>query len=207
MRRAIAIGIGAVVVAALVLNVLGVVPYPGGPLREPYADGPLWLDTHAEDQGGVTVGSTAESDWAVTNADFAVGSMIFENPWPFAATVESIEPVGASDGLQVTGALVRRPDVPRSSTEGIIGFAHVGPQEQAIFATQYAPLPAVIEPGAPRRDFIIQVRSPNAGHAGFDAVAVTYRVGPFSFRVVHHFGLELCLGETAATRNCPDEEE
>jgi hypothetical protein len=204
VRRVIVIGGAAVVVAALVLNVLGVLPYPGGPLREDNADGPLWLDARPADQGNNSVGSTPDADWALTNKDFAVGSMMLENPWPFAATIESIEPVAPSDGLQVSGTFVRRPDVPID--DGIIGFVHDPQDLRTLVDSQYAPLPALIAPGGPRRDFVIVVRSPKAGPAGFDAVAVTYRVGPFSFRVVHHQGLKLCLGETAATRNCPDDE-
>src|SRR4029077_2731880 len=42
-----------VITSLLALNVLGVLRYPGGPLREASADGILWLDTRPADEGSI----------------------------------------------------------------------------------------------------------------------------------------------------------
>jgi hypothetical protein len=97
----------AVVTIALATNVVGLVRYPGGPLREMSADGPLWLDTRPldEDQGlqgfdgsaGIGFGAPLYTGILVQNL----------SPWP--ATIERISLVDATPGFALADARLALP--------------------------------------------------------------------------------------------------
>jgi hypothetical protein len=197
---------GAVVVMVVVLNVIGIARYPGGPLREPDADGPLWLDAPPPaDQGSSTVGNTPDADWATTDTDMVFTILNLEDSWPWPATIESVTPVNATEGLLVTEARIRRISGEGVSDLSVVG--PVGPEQRAILDNRYVALPAEIGAGEAGRNVALVFRTSDPGPATFDALAIDYRVGPFSFRVVHHLGLDACMGATPAERICPEDDE
>lgn len=191
-----------ILVAVVLLNVIGMVRYPGGPLRPGVSDDPLWLDLTPSGNGW-SVGTQA-SEWSAAGRTIYIGPDPLINPWPWAATVEAITPMDITSGLLVDRILV---GVPGSASAGVIGVGSdpVLPNG-GVISDLYRALPATIErhttlDGA--IPILLMVHGERPGPAGFTGVAIDYRVGPFTFRVVQHMGLRLCLGPLPAGQECP----
>ena len=191
-----------VLVAVVLLNVIGMVRYPGGPLRPGVRDDPLWLDlTPPGNHWGV---GTQASEWSAVGRTIYIGADPLTNPWPWAATVEAITPMDITGGLVVDRILV---GLPGSASAGVIGvgFESVLPNGGFI-SDLYKILPATIERDTTVDDAIpilLVVHGDRPGQAGFTGLAIDYRVGPFTFRVVQHMGLALCLGPLGVGEECP----
>jgi hypothetical protein len=198
VRRALVVA-GAIIIVALVLNFVGMVRYPGGPLRGPSADGILWLDIRPADQGQVINGNDPSADWARTDTDLVFTGLWLSNPSPWAVTVEAITPIEISPELVVGEVLVLRPQ----AEEQLVQYGPLTAEGRAVLGRDYSPLPARIDPGESNRSVALVVRSSRPGSAGFEAMAIDYRLGPFTLRVVHHVALHACLGMKIEERVCP----
>ena len=125
------------------------------------------------------------------------------NPLPWAAAVEAITPLNVTGSLVIDRILV---GTPGSDSAGLIGIGPepVLPQGRTI-EELYSPLPITVAPGT-RTDvhpIMLVVHGDRPGPAGFTGLAIDYRVGLFTFRVVQHMGLALCLGPLPAGLECP----
>jgi hypothetical protein len=201
VKRRVA-AVAAIAVALLVvLNVTGVMRYPGGPLRQAGVDAPLWLDVWPSGWGNSPVGNTADADWATPDTDliWSNASLANDSPWP--ATVESIEPLDIPNNLE-WGIAVRKQDAP--SDDVVSAYGPLDDAGRAVLARSFARLPVEIGPGDANRTIAIPFRSSDTGPVGFEALAINYRIGPFKFRVVYRTGLHACLGTTPVERNCPE---
>lgn len=204
--RRIGLIVAGLAVAGVALNVVGVIRYPGGPLRELSADGPLWLDTRPADQGSNAIGNSLPSDWAVAGQTYVLGTLVIHNATGFSATIEAVTPLDPTPGLTLDAVWVRRPT---SVTGNLIGFgpSSMGP-DAATFQRDFLRLPATIPGGADGSDtqVILVLGSGPPGAFGFSALAVDYRVGPFTFHAVQHLALAGCLGPLPAGVSCPTED-
>lgn len=179
-------------VAALVLNVGGLLRYPGGPLREPSADGLFWLDTRPSDQGTSSVG--AGSSAGLTAGELIYTGISLRNTWSYPAAIESISLVDATPGLRLVDVRLARPGT-RGGFAGLL--AGSGPAiDDLRLVTDYQPLPATLEGNNPINDGLVSlvVTADQPGDYSYQAVAINYRIGPFSFSVIHHQALAVCLG-------------
>ncbi len=199
-RRRVAIGLVIAVVVVVTLNVTGLLRYPGGPLREPDADGVLWLDTRPADQGSSEIGITSE---AGVKAGVPIYTGIgLANDWPWPATVEQVRLLDATPGLRVVQIRMALP----GTTGGMAGALPAsGPGISDLrLDTDYGLLPADLaahnDPGEGRVS--IEVAADTPGEYSYSAVAVDYRVGPFSFTVVYHEALDMCLVPLPAGSTC-----
>jgi len=189
----------------LVLNVLGVLRYPGGPLREPSADGLLWLDIRPADQGSAQVADVS-GYWHAIDVPLQYGLLSLSNNSGYSATVEAVTPIDPSPGLIVDALYVLK----TGAAPGDVlawGTGGVYPTETTL-DRDYTTLPAVVEPAADALhppNVILVVRSREPGAIGWSALAVDYRIGPFTFRTVHHLALAGCLGPLPAGTTCGDE--
>lgn len=191
-----------VIVAALLLNVVGMLRYPGGPLRPRVSDDPLWLDLTAAGNH-FTVGTQASEQSAVGKTIY-VGGDPLTNPWLWPATVEAITPLDVTGGLVIDEILIGNPG---SVSAGVIAvwYDPVLPNGGAI-SDLYHALPATIDNETKLDDavpILLVVHGDQPGQAGFANLAIDYRVGPFTFRVVQHMGLALCIGPLPAGQACP----
>jgi hypothetical protein len=200
--KKIMLAIGIAVSIALILNVAGVLRYPGGPLREGNADGILWLDVRPADQGSSSSGNTAEADWAQTGIDLVESEVRLGNPWPLAATIEAITPVTPTPGFETLDVRVSRPG---AGNDDLWGMGLITPDQRAIVDADYVELPVTIAPAEEGRRIAIVFRGTRAGPTGFEALAVDYRVGPIAFRVIQHIALHACLGANPVERTCPED--
>lgn len=191
-----------VVIAAVLLNVVAMVRYPGGPLRPSVRDDPLWLDlTPSGDRWSV---GTQASDQSAVGKPIFIGGEPLTNPWPWPATVEAITPLDVTGGLVIDRILLGGPG---SVAAGVIGvwFEPVLP-DGGLIDDLYRPLPASIVSGTRLDDaapILLVVHGDQPGTAGFTGLAIDYRVGPFTFRVVQHMSLNRCLGPLPAGQACP----
>ncbi len=190
-----------ILVAVVLLNVIGMVRYPGGPLRPGVSDDPLWLDlTPSGERWSV---GTQPSEWSAVGRTIYIGADPLTNPWPWAATVEGITPMDITGGLVVDRILL---GVPGSALAGVIGIG-IEPvlPNGGVISDLYTALPATIERHTLDEaiPILLVVHGDRAGPAGFTGLAIDYRVGPFTFRVVQHMGLTLCLGPLPAAQECP----
>lgn len=199
MRRVVTVG-AAGIAALLVLNVAGIARFPGGPLREWKDGGVLWLDVRPSDWGSSGDFNAPEAEWAQANADYEYTSALATNDWPWAVEVERITPMTTSGDLAVAETRLIRPDRAEDSVLNAVG--PLTPDQQAIIDADFAPLPGSVGTGAVGKRFAITFHETRPGPAGWDTLAVDYRVGPFSFRVVQHTALRLCVGATVAERTC-----
>lgn len=193
----------AVLTAALALNVAGLLRYPGGPLREPSADGPLWLDTRPADQGSIIVGNTLPSDWAVAGRSYNVGTLTIHNPSSLTATLEAVTPLDPT-GLVLEAVYGRQSDAPSAE---ITGFGPSGEHpDLATLGRDFATLPLAIPPSGDSHDrdtqLLVVLRSTGPGAFGFSALAVDYRLGPFAFHVIEHLALAGCMGPLPSGSSC-----
>ena len=190
-----------VIVAVILLNVVGMLRYPGGPLRSSVIDDPLWLDLTPAGEGW-SVGSSP-STWSAIGKAIYLGADELTNPLPWAAAVEAITPLNVTGGLVIDRILVGTPE---SASAGLIG---IGPEpvlpEGRTIEELYSPVPVTVGPGtsADVHPIMLVVHGDRPGAAGFTGLAIDYRVGPFTFRVVQHMGLALCLGPLPAGQECP----
>lgn len=190
-----------VLVAVVLLNVIGMVRYPGGPLRPTASDDPLWLDLTPAGEGW-SVGSSP-STWSATGKAIYLGADSLVNPLPWAAAVEAITPLNVTGGLVIDRILI---GAAGSDSAGLIG---IGPEpvlpEGRTIEELYAPVPVMVGTGtsADVHPIMLVVHGDRPGPAGFTGLAIDYRVGPFTFRVVQHMGLALCLGPLPAGLECP----
>jgi hypothetical protein len=203
--RRIALIAAGLVIAALALNIVGVLRYPGGPLREPSADGPLWLDMRPSDQGSNTVSNSLPSDWAVAGRSYHFGLFTIRNPTSLSASLEAVTPLDPTAGLILEAVYVRRLDSPPTD---IIAFGPAGQYpDPATLQRDFVPLPAAIPPSGDTHEHDVQVlvvvRSDGPGAFGFSALAVDYRFGPFAFHSIQHLALAGCLGPLPSGATCP----
>lgn len=204
VRRGVLVAAG-IAVVLVALNVAGYVRYPGGPLRDSIDSGPLWLDLGPGIQGSDSYGNTP-ADWAHAGAMLFFDGLVLHNGGPWPATVEAVTPVDPSDGLAVQAVYVARPTTMVSSQMGW-GPAPLLP-EGLTLDQAYASPPVVVEPSgrSPAHDVgvLLVISGSHAGPAGFSALAVDYRVGPFAFRAIQHVALVACLGPLPAGVTCPN---
>lgn len=203
-RRAPVALAGALVVALILLvsNMAGAMPYPGGPLRDPEnRSGWLWLDIRPANKGS---GGVAGSDLARGELIYTALGLHNDSSW--AVTVERIELVDVTGALRLVDARLARP----GTSGGVAGLVTGdGPEIAALrLDSDYVGLPAVLAanntPGEGR--LTIVTTTADVGHAGYGAVAINYRMGPFSFRVVYDQQLKICAGPLPAGTECtPDQ--
>jgi len=208
-RRIALLAVG-LVVAGLALNIVGVLRYPGGPLRDPSDDGPLWLDTRPSDQGSNTVGNSLPSDWAIAGRSYDFGLLTIHNPTNYSATLEVVTPLDPTPGLVVEAVYVRRSGAPPTST-GTLAFGPTGLNpDPATLQRDYVRLPATVEPSGDTHELdaqvLVVVRSASPGQFGFSALALDYRLGPFTFHAIEHVALAGCMGPLSADVTCPASE-
>ncbi len=197
-RRAI-LGFAAVMVVAVALNTIGILRYPGGPLREPSADGLMWLDTRPPDQGTNSVGITSAAGLEQGSPVYTGISLRNASSWP--ARVEQIRLLGATEGLELQEARMALP----GTTGPMIGVATSGGETAELrLETDYGPLPAELAGNNAIGEgrVWLAINAPPPGEYSYDAVAVDYRVGPFSFTVTYHQALGLCVVPLRPGRSC-----
>lgn len=178
--------------AALALNVVGLMRYPGGPLRGPSADGWFLLDTRPSNQGTSLI--SAGSRAGLVAGESIYTGISLHNASSSSAVVEAFRLLEATPGLRLVDARLARPgaccDLP--------GLMHgTGPEiDELRLDTDYQPLPAPLSANNPVSDgrVALVVTATEPGDYSYQAVAVDYRVGPFSFTVVYHQALAVCLG-------------
>jgi hypothetical protein len=129
-----------------------------------------------------------------------------DNDWPWPATIERIRLVNATPGFRLVEAKMALP----GTAGGMAGAMAADSPELAELGldTDYGPLPADLaghnELGEGRVS--IEVIADQAGEYRYDAVAVDYRVGPFTFTVVHHQAFGACLVPLLEGTTCPSEQ-
>jgi len=205
-RQAVLAGLIVAIAIAIGLNVLGILRYPGGPLRESSADGFLWLDVRPADQGSNAVGDVAGS-WHAVDVPLQFGILTVSNPSSFSATIDAITPIDATPGLVIDAVYVMRPDMPRGE---VLAWGPSGVYPPAsILTSDYTALPATVVPTGATHEHdpavLVIVRSAEAGPIGWSALEVAYRIGPFAFRAIHHLELRGCLGPLPSGAECGDE--
>jgi hypothetical protein len=198
--------IGALFVAVLVLNVLGVLRYPGGPLREPSADGPLWLDIRPADQGSSLVSNSQPSDWAIAGRSYYYGQLAIRNETALSAVIEAVTPIDPTPELVVEAIYIQRPGAPRGE---VTAFGPTGAFPDASSLEQdFVRLPVSIPGNADSPEdaarVLVVLSSKSPGAFGFSALALDYRLGPLAFRTIHHLALAGCLGPLLPGEACPD---
>jgi hypothetical protein len=199
-RRHMALGAVAVLIGLVVLNMAGVLRYPGGPLRESSTQAWLWLDIRDPDQGMNFVG-------AGTSAEIPPGELIYTAPGlrnasPWTLTIERVELVDATPGLRLVDVLLARPGTEGGSA-GLVTASRMDLDDLRL-DTDYTTLPASLgawnTPGEGR--LTISITADDPGEYSFHAVAVEYRLGPFSFRTTHGPSLAVCLVPMPAGELC-----
>jgi hypothetical protein len=206
--RQIVLGLAAFVAAAVVLNVVGLLRYPGGPLRDPSDDGPLLLDIRPADQGSNTVGNSLPSDWAIAGRSYDYGVLTIHNPTPFTATVEAVTPLDPTAGLTLVAVYIRRTGVASMATFALSPSGQY--LDPATLNRDFVLLPAAVEPSGDTHEqdaeVVVVVRADRAGAFGFSGLALNYRIGPFTFHAIQHLALVGCLGPLPGGVICPSNE-
>jgi hypothetical protein len=190
-----------VVVGLVTLNVLGVLRYPGGPLRESDADGVLWLDTRPADQGSIEVGGPLQIGLPVYTSVVQL-----QNAWPISATVEAVTPVDPTPGLVIDHVWIGRPGSPDSASVGL--GPDPGLPDGTALDDLYMSFPGAVPASGTdvaMAPILIQAHASALGDQGFAALAVDYRVGPFSFRVIQHLAVSLCVVPLPPQQGCAQE--
>ena len=204
-RRRVGLGLAAFVVVAVVLNVAGVLRYPGGPLREPSADAVLWLDIRPPDQGSNRVGLSARSEVGPGVPIYTSIDLGNESPWP--ATVEQIRLLGLTPGLRLIDAKLAVPG--RTGSSAGLVYGDGAELDELQLDTGYRPIPADLAAhnAIGEGTVSIVVTADNPGEYEFQAVAVDYRIGPFAFTVVHHQAFGGCFVPMPEGTSCSADEE
>jgi hypothetical protein len=187
----------AVVVVAIGLNVLGVLRYPGGPLRDSSDNWWFWIDGRDADAGNDVEGNIPV-DWARTDTDLYFGDIYLPNPWPWPATVDAITPIDPTPGFSIVATYL----VPAEADQ--VGYGPLTSVPGSSVRSGWTTLPAAVSPSVTadesRAGLLIRATTP--GDFGFRDLAVDYRVGPFSFRALQHITLEGCLGPLPDGMTC-----
>jgi hypothetical protein len=186
----------------VVLNVVGVARYPGGPLREPNADGPLWLDIRPADQGSSGGGNWEPADWAQAGLPVWDGELDLHNTAPWPVTVETITPIDPTRGLVLDGVFVSRNGLTGVGSLGMGLASDVPLPPGQTFESTFTGLPASLGPGTESEVYVV-VHADQPGSLGFAALDVAYRVGPFTFHAVQHLFMNVCLGPLPSDTFCP----
>jgi hypothetical protein len=178
---------------------IGILRYPGGPLREPSADGLVWLDTRPADQGTNSVGITSAA--GLEQGTLVYTGISLRNAWSWPATVEQVRLLDTTEGLELQEARMALP----GTTGPVVGVAtSKGDNAELRLDADFGPLPADLagenQPGEGR--VWLAMNAPPPGEYSYDAVAVDYRVGPFSFTVTYHQALGLCVVPLPAGSSC-----
>ena len=189
--------------ALLILNVAGVLPYPGGPMREFTADGPLWLDTKpADQQGGFEIVMPQAA--GLTIHEVFVTTVFLQNAGPWEATLERVDLVDGTPGLTIRSAGLRLPGlataVPasdRGSPEAI----------DARYPDQHLgalPLAVAGNSSDIHDQLLLELQVTRPGEYSYRGVRVRYRVGPFALQAVYGQGAWLCFGPLPPNTTCAE---
>ncbi len=201
-RRWIAAGVGFFTLAVLVLNLTGLLRYPGGPMREGTANGILWLDTKPADQQGGFQIAVPEAAGLMTGEVFAT-TVFLVNAWPWDAQLEDVALVDATPGLELVrarlvlagyagsppGAVWDTPDAIAARYPG----NHLGVLPQTVAARS----------NPSQGNVILELRTTTPGEYSYRGVRINYRSGPFAFQVVYGQGARLCFGPLSPNQACP----
>ena len=191
-----------VVAIALAANVAGLLRYPGGPLREVNADGPLWLDMRSAGQNQAIQGFGASA--GIPFGPPLYTGIVLHNLSPWPATIERISLIDPTPGLALAGAGLALP-----GSSGTLAGLIFGDHSDVAEPEDYGPLPATL-PGDNRADegrVLLTVATTAPGHQQYRAVAVDYRIGPFAFKSTFHQAISVCLAPVPADASCGDDRE
>jgi hypothetical protein len=201
MKRRLALIVVMGVLIVLALNLTELLRYPGGPLREPSADGLLWLDTRPPNQGSNQVGLSSIGGVAAGTTLYT--GISIHNDSGFPATVENVRLLAATPGLQLRRVRMALP----GTSGGMAGLLYGDNIDELRLDTDYGSLPAALaannDPGEGR--ISIEVAADQPGEFGYEAVAVDYRIGPFSFTAVYHDALNVCLVPLPVVTTCSND--
>jgi hypothetical protein len=201
-RRWLAAGAAGALLALLVLNLTGLLRYPGGPMRESTANGILWLDTKpADQQGGFDVGVTEAAGF--TTDDVFVTTLFVHNAGPWAARLEDVTLVDATPGLDLLSARLV-----------LAGYAGEIPgavwDTQDAIAAQYPgthlgtlPQTVAAQSGPNQGNVILELRATTSGEYSYRGVRIRYGVGPFSFSAMYGQGARICIAPLGPGEACP----
>jgi hypothetical protein len=207
-RRWIARSLAVAVIVVVGLNVVGLVRYPGGPLRDPSADGMFALDIRPSDQGYYAVGNDP-TDWARVGRPLYFGAIHVYNAWPVTATIEAVTALDLTPGLSVDRVLagVASDDLmPASWADAPAVAADDRPSTDESLGGRFTVPPVQVAQSRPEdihtTGLLIVVSATEPGRYGFKGVAVDYRVGPFTFRAVQYMELRSCIGPFGPEQTC-----
>jgi hypothetical protein len=205
------IGVGLLVLVGL--NVMGLVRYPGGPLRDPSADGMFALDIRPANQGYNAVGNDP-TDWAGVGQPLYFGTIHVYNAWPVTATIEAVTPVDLTPGLSVDRILAGVPAdeaIPMDWADVPAVTHQDQPSVDETLGGRFTPPPVQVVQSRPEAvhttTLMLVVSAAEPGRYGFKGVAVDYRVGPFTFRAVQYMELRTCIGPFASGQLCAFEDD
>jgi hypothetical protein len=200
-RRRAVLGLAAIVATIIGLNVVGILRYPGGPLREPSADGPLWLDIRPANQGTNQVGITSAANLQPQTTIYT--GIHLRNVWPWPARVERLRLVSASQGLELQEARLALPGT-SGPLVGVATGESAHDDEELRLDSDYGPLPADLVGNSEVQDgrMWLSVIAPPPGEYSFEAVGIDYRVGPFTFATTLHQALVVCVVPLPSGTSC-----
>ena len=194
--------IASVVAFVLAANVAGLLRYPGGPLRELTADGPLWLDTRSAGQSQAIQGFGSSAGIPFGQPLYTGIFLHNQSPWP--ATIERISLIDPTPGLALADVGLALP-----GSSGTLAGLIFGDHSDIAEPEDYGPLPAPL-PGDNSADegrALLTVSTTTPGHQQYRAVAVDYRIGPFAFQSIFHQAISVCLTPVPADDSCGDDGE
>jgi hypothetical protein len=197
-RRRLAVVLVLIVGVAAALNMTGLLRYPGGPLREPSADGAFWLDVRPPDQGETRVGAGAAS--GLRAGELIYAGIVVNNSPSSSVLIEGVRLMGATSGLQLVEARLAVP----GSSGGLPALADASFAEEFRPATDFQSLPAtLVGNGTESERMLLVVTALEPGEYKTNGVAVDYRLGPFTFTVTYHQAMTVCLGPLREGEFCP----
>ncbi|HEY7023987.1 MAG TPA: hypothetical protein VH371_03370 [Candidatus Limnocylindrales bacterium] len=186
MMRLVALTVSCAVVAALALNVIGFVRFPGGPLKEDPEGALLALDLPLGDQARNAVGLTSEA--GVTPYTPVYVGVFLRPAAGLSATIEDMRLVGATSGIVLVDSLMARPGKPQSGIGAVAG-------EIGDALNNYESLPGTLaaeSSGASRPAVAVTVAT-RPGEQSYEGVAVDYRMGPFTFSTIYGPSVTVCV--------------
>lgn len=202
-RRWLLAAAGLLIALALVANMVGWLPYPGGPLREAGSVGWLWTDGWPADWGSSSVGTTSATGLRAGDR-IAVGDGLTSiGPWD--ATVERVTLLGATPGLELVDVLMARAGTTLHERPGLMlappeGWATTDPGLIAL------PTTLVAHPTPDEGTIVLELRAMEPGSYEFKDFEVSYRIGPFAFRTRYHLAVQLCIGPFVGDQGCAYDE-
>jgi hypothetical protein len=195
-RRRLVLGLALALVVVLALNVVGLLRYPGGPLKQPLDGSVLWLDLPVGHHPGSRV-SAGTGAGITVNDTIYIGTAL-TNDWPLAVDVESVHLVDATPGLGLADYWIARP-----GTEGGLPGLTIndpGVDLQADFQALPAELAAGNRPGEGRA--VLALSASAGGEYSYSGLAVEYRVGPFSFSTIYDPAITVCVSPLPQGATC-----